>query len=379
MAEKDYYELLGVSRNATEAELKKAYRKLAMKYHPDRNPGDEKAEAQFKETKTAYEVLSDSQKRAAYDQFGHAGVDASRGGGGAQGFDPSDLGDVFGDIFGDIFGGRGGQGGGQQAQHGADLLYHLELSLEDAVHGKTVQIQVPVMAACSPCNGSGASKGSKAAKCSTCDGHGQVRMQRGFFTVQQTCPDCHGRGQVIKQPCNNCYGQGRIKQNKKLSVKVPAGVDDGGRIRLAGEGEGGQFGAPAGDLYVQIAIKRHAIFERDGNDLHCQVPISIVMAAVGGEIEVPTITGRVKLKIPTGTQSGKQFRLRGRGVKSLQHGRTGDLFCHVMVETPVNLTKEQKDLLDTLQKSLDEGGDKHNPQAKNWFDGVRKFFEGLTQ
>ena len=251
------------------------------------------------------------------------------------------------------------------------------MSLEDAVHGKTVQIQVPVLAACKTCDGSGARKGSSATTCTTCDGHGQVRMQRGFFTVQQPCPDCHGRGKIIKEPCDTCYGQGRVKQNKTLSVKVPAGVDDGSRIRLSGEGEAGQHGASAGDLYVQISIKRHTIFERHDNDLHCQVPISIALATLGGDIEVPTIDGRVKLKIPAGTQSGKQFRLRGRGVKSLQHGHVGDLFCHVMVETPINLTKEQKALLEELQVSLIAGGEKHNPQAKHWFDGVRKFFEGL--
>lgn len=378
MAEKDFYEVLGVSRNATEAELKKAYRKLAMKYHPDRNPGDATAEANFKEAKHAYEILSDSQKRAAYDQFGHAGVDPSMGAGrGSHGFDPGDLGDVFGDIFGDIFGGRAGRAGGQAQHGGSDLLYHLELSLEEAVHGKTVQIQVPVLASCKTCDGTGARKGSTPTTCSTCEGQGQVRMQRGFFTMQQTCPDCHGRGKIIKEPCDSCYGQGRIKQNKTLSVKVPAGVDDGSRIRLAGEGEAGAYGGSAGDLYVQISIKRHSIFERHGNDLHCQVPISIVMAALGGDIEVPTIDGRVKLKIPAGTQSGKQFRLRGRGVKSLQHGHVGDLFCHVMVETPVNLTKEQRALLEELQVSLIAGGEKHNPQAKRWFDGVRRFFEGL--
>lgn len=381
MADKqDYYETLGVSKTASEADIKKAFRRLAMKHHPDRNPDDATAEAKFKVAKEAYDILSDGQKRAAYDQFGHAGVDQSMGGGGAGGFNPQDIGDIFGDIFGggdfgDIFGNRGGGGGGgARAYAGSDLLYNLELSLEDAVHGKNVQIEVPTLSECDTCDGSGAKKGSSPVKCESCEGHGQVRMQHGFFTVQQTCPDCRGQGTMIKDPCVSCRGQGRVRKSKKLSVKVPAGVDNGDRIRLSGEGEAGSHGAPAGDLYVQVNVKSHQIFERQDNDLHCEVPISFVSAAVGGDIEVPTLQGRVKLKIPDGTQSGKQFRLRGKGVKSVRSGRTGDLFCHVVVETPVNLSKEQKDLLSKFDKLIHDGGDKHTPKSKSWFDGLKRFF-----
>lgn len=378
MADKqDYYEVLGVQKNASEAEIKKAFRRKAMKYHPDRNPDDKSAEEKFKTAKEAYDILSDGQKRAAYDQFGHAGVDQNMGGGGA-GFNPQDLGDIFGDIFGggggfgDIFGQRGG--GRNQAHAGSDILYNLELSLEDAVHGKTVQIKVPSLVECKKCSGSGAAPGSKAEKCGSCEGHGQVRMQHGFFTVQQTCPDCHGQGTVIKNPCSECHGQGRARHTKTLSVKVPAGVDSGDRIRLAGEGEAGSKGAPSGDLYVQVQLKHHDIFGRDGNDLHCEVPVSFVVAAVGGEIEVPTLEGRVKLKIPAGTQSGKKFRLRSKGVKSVRSGRTGDLFCHVVVETPVNLTKEQKELLEKFDALIKDGGEKHTPKTKSWFEGMKSFF-----
>lgn len=381
----DYYEVLGVAKSASKDEVKKAFRRLAMKYHPDRHQDDKDvAEAKFKEGKEAFDVLYDDQKRAAYDQFGHAGVDPNMYGGGAGragagGFNPQDLGDIFGDIFGgggvgDIFGRRSGGGGGSGAYAGSDVLYNLELSLEDAVHGKTVQIKVPSLSECESCKGSGASKGSSPVKCDTCEGHGQVRMQHGFFTVQQTCPDCHGQGTMIKDPCNGCRGQGRVRKTKTLSVKVPAGVDNGDRIRLSGEGEAGSHGAPSGDLYVEMNVKPHQIFERHENDLHCEVPISFIVAATGGDIEVPTLTGRVKLKIPDGTQSGKQFRLRGKGVKSVRSGRTGDLFCHVVIETPVNLTKEQKDLLHKFDGLIKEGGDKHTPKSKNWFEGVKRFF-----
>lgn len=369
---RDYYETLGVSRNSSEAEIKKAYRKLAMKYHPDRNPGDHEAEVKFKEVKEAYEVLTDDRKRAAYDQFGHAGVNQ---GAGAQGFDFGDIGNIFGDIFGDIFGmGRGGQ---SRAQRGADLAYNLELSLEQAVHGTTVQIRIPAWSKCKVCDGSGARSGSAPTNCRTCGGVGQVRIQQGFFTVQQTCPTCRGNGQVISDPCNACHGQGRVQEQKTLSVKIPAGVDTGDRIRLSGEGEAGMHGAPAGDLYVQIRIKPHAIFTREGNDLYCEVPVSFIVAALGGELDVPTLEGDVKLKIPAETQSGKMFRLRSKGVKAMRGSATGDLFCKVLVETPVNLTREQKDLLQQFGESLARGGEKHSPQAKGWFEGVKKFFESL--
>lgn len=373
MAKHDYYEILGVSRNASEDEIKKAYRKMAMKYHPDRNPGDKVAEEKFKEIKEAYEILSDAQRRSRYDQFGHAGVDP-RMGGGAQGFDFGDLGDIFGDIFGDVF---GGGRGGQRAQRGADLVYNLEISLENAVHGTTVNIRVPTWATCEECHGSGARKGTSPVTCNTCEGHGQVRMQQGFFTVTQTCPTCRGQGKVIREACTKCHGQGRVQQNKNLSVKIPAGVDTGDRIRLAGEGEAGVHGASAGDLYVQIRIKPHPVFTREGSDLHCEVPINFVDAVLGGEIEVPTIDGRVKLKIPAETQSGKLFRLRGKGVRHLRGGREGDLFCKVVVETPVNLTREQKELFKQLGDSL-KGDEKHNPRSKSWFDSVKKFFEEIT-
>ena len=375
----DYYELLGVQKNASEAEIKKAFRKMAMRYHPDRNPDDKESEGKFKEVKEAYEVLSDNQKRSRYDQFGHAGVEGMGGAGGPGGFDFSEFSDIFGDgsIFGDIFGG-GRRGGGARQARGSDLIYNLELSLEDAIHGISQKIQVPTWVSCSPCSGSGAKKGSRPTNCGTCGGVGQVQMQHGFFTVQQTCPDCQGEGKVISDPCSDCHGQGRKQQQKTLSVKIPAGVDSGDRIRLSGEGEAGVHGAPTGDLYVQIHLKEHSIFTRDHNDLHCEVPISFVTAALGGEIEIPTLDGKVMLKIPSATQSGKHFRLRGKGVKSVRGARTGDLFCHVMVETPINLTDDQKSLLKKLDETLQTGGNKHNPQSSSWLDSVKSFFSKTT-
>lgn len=374
MTKKDYYQVLGVARNASEEEIKKSYRKLAMKYHPDRNPDDKEAEAKFKEAKEAYEILSDSRKRSAYDQFGHAGVDPSMGGG-PQGFD---IGDIFGDIsdiFGDIFGGGGGR---SRSQRGSDLMYNLELSLEEAVHGKSVEIRVPTWIGCHDCSGSGAKKGTGPTQCKSCSGIGQVRVQHGFFTVQQTCPNCHGRGSVIQTPCPSCRGQGRVQQHKTLSVKIPPGVDMGDRIRLSGEGEAGANGAAPGDLYVQVHIRPHPIFTRNASDLHCEVPIDFSIAALGGELEVPTLDGKVILKIPAETQSGKQFRLRGKGVRSARGGGTGDLFCRVVVETPVSLNQEQKQLLEQFANSLKQDGGKHSPKSKNWFDGVKRFFEGIT-
>ncbi len=377
MSKRDYYEVLGIQKNASEAEIKKAYRRLAMKYHPDRNTGEKaaEAEARFKEAKEAYEVLSDAQKRAAYDQFGHAGVDGGMGGGGFGGGGAS-FSDIFGDVFGDIFG--GGRGGGrQQAYRGADLRYNLELSLEDAVFGTSVKIKVPTWVQCDSCGGSGARKGSSPTTCRTCHGAGQVRMQQGFFSVQQTCPSCHGRGTVIEDPCPVCRGQGRVQETKTLSVKVPPGVDTGDRIRLGGEGEAGENGGPPGDLYVQVSVREHPIFTRDDANLYCEMPISFTTAALGGETEVPTLDGKVSLKIPEGTQTGKMFRLRGKGVKPVRGGPQGDLICRVVVETPVKLTAEQRRLIEELDRSLAGGGSKHSPNAHGWLDKVKGFFKDV--
>lgn len=378
MAKRDYYEVLGVARNASEADVKKAYRRAAQKYHPDRNPDDADALAKFKEAKEAYEILSDAQKRAAYDQFGHAGVDASMGGAGpgAGGFGGGSFSDIFGDVFGDIFG-AGRAGGGANVYRGADLRYNLELSLEEAVAGTTVKIRVPTHVTCKTCHGSGAKKGTSPVICTTCGGRGQVRIQQGFFSLQQTCPQCHGKGNVIKDPCGTCHGQGRVKEQKTLSVKIPAGVDSGDRIRLAGEGEAGENGGPPGDLYVQIKVRPHAIFTREDSDLYCEVPISFTTAVLGGELDVPTLEGRVKLKIPPETQTGKLFRLRGKGVKSVHGGAVGDLLCRIEVETPVNLNRKQKELLEEFERSMEEGKGKHSPRTSNWFDGVKKFFEDM--
>ncbi len=373
MAKQDYYEALGVNRNASEAELKKAYRRLAMKYHPDRNPGKE-AEERFKEVKEAYEVLSDPRKRSAYDQFGHAGVESAAGMG--AGFGSGGFRDIFDEMFGDIFG--GGRGGRARAYRGSDLRYDLSLTLEEAVGGVAVEIQVPTVVNCGTCGGSGSRPGSGPATCSTCGGVGQVRMQQGFFSVQQTCPHCRGTGKVITDPCNDCHGRGRIKKTKGLSVKVPAGVDSGDRIRLAGEGEAGANSAPPGDLYVEVRVRPHKIFERDGDDLYCEVPVPFTLAAMGGELEIPTLDGQVKLKIPAETQTGRMFRLKGKGVKSVRSHRTGDLMCRVVLETPVKLTREQKDLLRQFEAPLDTGNDRHNPRSQSWLNGVREFFDRMT-
>ena len=374
MSKRDYYEVLGVDKNANEADIKKAYRRVAMKYHPDRNPDDPQADAKFKEASEAYEVLATQEKRAAYDQFGHAGVDPSMSGG-AGGFGGGSFSDIFGDVFGDIFGGGGNRGG---PQRGSDLRYTLDISLEDAVKGTTVEIRVPSLSSCDLCGGSGAKKGSQPATCGTCGGAGQVRMQQGFFQVQQTCPNCRGRGKTISNPCPTCRGQGRVEKNKTLSVKVPPGVDTGDRIRLSGEGEAGPEGGPAGDLFVQMSVKEHPLFERDGKHLYCEVPISFADAALGGELEVPTLDGRVKLKIPSETQTGKLFRLRGKGVKPVRGGGTGDLLCRSVVETPINLTKRQREILEELKISLGEGGKKQSPRQTNWFEGVKRFFDDMT-
>ena len=376
MAKKrDYYEVLGVNRDASEEDIKKAYRKLAMKHHPDRNPDHPKAEEQFKEVKEAYEILSDGQKRQAYDQFGHAGVDPQAGMG-AGGAGMGGFADAFSDIFGDIFGGGRAGGGRSTVYRGADLRYNLEVSLEEAARGTDTRIRIPAMEECETCHGSGAKPGTQPKSCPTCGGAGQVRMQQGFFSIQQTCPKCHGTGRIIPEPCPGCHGAGRVKQQKTLQVKIPAGVDEGDRIRLAGEGEHGVNGGPAGDLFVQIHIKPHSVFQRDHNDLHCEMPVGFSTAALGGEIEIPTLDGAAKIKIPAETQSGKVFRLRGKGIRGIRSSGLGDLMCHVVVETPVNLTERQKELLREFEAINESDAGRHNPRAKSWMDKVKDFFAG---
>ena len=378
MAKRDYYEVLGVSKSASADEVKKAYRRLAMKFHPDRNKEDDGAsEKKFKEAKEAYEALKDPEKKATYDQFGHDGLRA--GAGGQGGFQSAEgFGDIFGDVFGDIFGGGRRGGGGPQVFRGADLGYELKLDLEEAVAGDTVEIEVPTQIGCKKCDGSGAKKGTSPETCSTCGGVGQVRMQQGFFSVQQTCPACKGVGTSISDPCGDCHGRGRIRKTRTLSVKVPAGVDDGDRIRLSGEGEAGRNGGPSGDLYVELRVSKHKIFERDGANLACEVPISISTATLGGDVELPTLDGHVSLKVPAGTQSGKTFRLRGKGVTTVRDSRKGDLFAQVAVETPVNLTAEQKELLEKFDAAVKTGGDKHSPRADGWLDTVKRFFDRIS-
>jgi molecular chaperone DnaJ len=375
MAKRDYYDVLGVAKNASEDEIKKAYRKLAMKHHPDRNQGDrtKDSEEKFKEAKEAYEVLSDASKRAAYDRFGHAGVDPSAAGfgrGGPDGF--GGFADAFGDIFGDIFG--AGRGGRSAVYRGADLRYGMELTLEQAAAGYASDIRVPSWDSCEACNGSGAKPGTSAKRCGTCGGSGNVRMTQGFFSIQQTCPTCHGSGSVIADPCAACGGAGRVKKNKVLEVNIPAGIDDGQRIRLSGKGEPGMNGGPPGDLYVEIHLKPHEIFQREGDDLHCEVPISFAAAALGGEVEVPTLGGKASITLPEGTQAGKTFRLRGKGIKGVRASYPGDLYCHVVIETPVRLTDKQKKLLREFDVSVREGGSKHSPQAKGFVDRMKGFF-----
>ena len=380
MAKQDYYELLGVARNASEADIKKAFRRLAMKYHPDRNADNPAAEEQFKQVKEAYDVLSDARKRSAYDQFGHAGVDPSMGGGAGQGFGAENFGDIFSEVFGDMFGGGGQRRrgpGGSRAQRGSDLRYNLELTLEDAVAGTEVKIRIPTWVGCNTCNSTGAKKGTTPVNCDACQGSGVVRLQQGFFSVQQTCPGCRGTGKQIKDPCDDCHGQGRVQETKTLSVRIPAGVDNNDRIRLAGEGEAGEGGGPTGDLYVQISVKEHEIFTRDGANLYCEVPISFPKACLGGELDVPTLDGKVVLKIPAETQTGQQFRLRNKGVKPVRGGNAGDRFCKVRIETPVRLDDEQIELIKQLDASLSGGGSRHSPQAHGFLDGVKKFFDKL--
>ncbi|MBY4677366.1 molecular chaperone DnaJ [Marinobacterium arenosum] len=375
MSKRDYYEVLGVERDASDRDIKKAFRRMAMKYHPDRNPDDKEMEDKFKEVNEAYEVLSDSQKKAAYDQFGHAGVEG-QGGHGPGGFEGG-FGDIFGDVFGDIFGGGGGRRR-SSVQRGTDLRYNLELSLEEAVRGFDTTIKVPTLVNCETCHGSGAKPGTQPRVCGTCGGAGQVRMQQGFFSVQQTCPACRGEGKVISDPCSDCHGHGRKEKTKTLSVKIPAGVDTGDRIRLSGEGEAGTHGGPAGDLYVQVHVREHPIFERDGKHLYCEVPISFIDAALGGELEVPTLDGRVKLKVPAETQTGKLFRLRGKGIAPVRGGSTGDLLVRVVVETPVKLSNRQKELLKEFQQEMEQGNRTHSPKKHGFFDSVKKFFEDMT-
>ena len=374
MAKRDFYDILGVNRDASDEEIKKAYRKLAMKHHPDRNPDNKDAEEKFKEAKEAYEMLSDPQKKAAYDRYGHAGVDPSMGAGpGAQGFDG--FSDAFGDIFGDLFG-SGGRGGRSNVYRGADLRYNLEITLEEAARGAEKTIRIPTAEECGTCHGSGAKPGTQPKPCPTCNGHGQVRVQQGFFSIQQTCPKCHGSGKIIPEPCRDCGGAGRVKKQKTLEVKIPAGIDDGMRLRHAGHGEPGVNGGPPGDLYVEIHIRKHAVFERDHDDLHCEMPISISTAALGGEIEIPTLEGMARLKIPAETQSGKVFRLRGKGIKNVRSHAHGDLMCHVVVETPVNLTERQRELLREFEEISSGNATRHNPKAQGWMDKVRDFFGG---
>ena len=377
MAKRDYYEALGLQRNATEAELKQAYRRLAMKFHPDRNPGDPEAEAAFKEVKEAWEVLKDPRKRAAYDQFGHAGVGGG-GPGGPGGFGPGEaFSDIFGEVFGDIFG--VGRRSRSRVFRGADLRYELELELEQAAFGDTVTVTLPLAAECTECHGSGARAGASPVGCRTCGGRGSVRMQQGFFAVEQTCPECKGQGSVIDDPCDVCHGEGRVPHQKTLAVKIPAGVDSGDRIRLSGEGEAGRNGGPPGDLYVEVVVRPHPIFERRGADLACEIPIGFVAAALGAEVEVPTLgeAAGEQLKLPEGTQSGKVFRLRGKGIRPVRGGPQGDLLVHVVVETPVGLKKRQKELLREFEVSLRDSGRSHSPREQGWMDKVRGFFDRL--
>jgi len=368
MSKRDYYEILGVAKNASDEEIKKAYRKLAMKFHPDRNPDDKGAEEKFKEAKLAYEILSDADKRSAYDQFGHAGVDPQAGMGGGFGRN-SGFADAFSDIFGDIFGGGNRR---ERVYRGADLRYNLEIGLEEAARGTETKIRVPALEECATCHGSGAKPGTQPTTCTTCGGHGQVRIQQGFFSVQQTCPRCGGTGKMVADPCPSCHGEGRVKKHKTLSVKIPAGVDSGDRIRLAGEGEAGVNGGPAGDLYVVISLKEHPVFKRDGDDLHCEMPISFVIAALGGEVEIPTLDGHAKIKIPAETQTGKIFRLRGKGIKGVRSHAPGDLLCHMLVETPVNLSERQRELLREFDNLA--SGRNNNPRAQSFMDKVKAFF-----
>ncbi len=375
MSKEDYYDTLGVKREADNGDIKKAYRKLAMKFHPDRNPNDAEAEKRFKEVGEAYEVLKDEQKRGAYDRFGHAAFEhGSPGAGGAAGFGGG-FADIFDEMFGDFTRGHGGQGGNN---HGADLRYNMEISMEDAFVGKTVKIRVPSSVQCKTCNGSGSAGGAAPVSCATCSGHGRVRTQSGFFTVERTCPACQGEGKVIREPCKDCGGQGRTRKEKTLSVNIPAGVEDGTRIRLSGEGEAGMRGASAGDLYIFLSIAKHRIFQRDGADIYCRVPIAMATAALGGAIEVPTVNGgRTKVTIPSGTQTGQQFRLKNTGMPVLHSKSRGDMFVQTVVETPVNLSKRQKELLKEFEE--ESSREKHSPESHGFFSKVKDMWADLKE
>jgi molecular chaperone DnaJ len=377
MAKRDYYDILGVAKNASDEDIKKAYRKLAMKFHPDRNQGDgaKKAEEKFKEAKEAYEMLSDPQKRAAYDQYGHAGVDPNSGVGAGGAGMGGGFAEAFGDIFGDIFGGGGRRGGGQQVYRGSDLSYAMEITLEEAADGKDTQIRIPSWDNCETCNGSGAKPGTSPKTCPSCNGSGSVHLRQGFFSIQQTCPNCRGTGKIIPEPCTTCNGAGKVKKQKTLEVKIPAGINEGMRIRSVGNGEPGTNGGPPGDLYIEIRIKQHEIFERDSDDLHCTVPVSMTTAALGGTIGVPTLGGKAEIELPEGTQHGKTFRLRGKGIKGIRSAYPGDLYCHVAVETPVKLTDHQRKLLRELDEAFRTGGERHSPNAKSWTDRVKDLFK----
>jgi len=384
MAKRDFYETLGVNRSASAEEMKKAYRAKAKELHPDRNPGDAGAEARFKELNEAYDVLKDEQSRAAYDQFGHAAFEGGMGGRGPQGgpgFGPdfsASMSDIFGDLFGDFMGGGGRQRGRPNdggRSRGQDLRYNMELSLEEAFEGKKAQVRVPSSVQCDTCHGSGAEAGSKPIVCPTCQGNGKVRASQGFFTIERTCPTCHGRGQTIEKPCKVCHGAGRVERERTLSVNIPAGVEDGTRIRLSGEGEAGLRGGPPGDLYIFLNVRPHALFQRDGADLFCRVPISMTVAGLGGELEVPTLNGkRMKIKVPEGAQSGRQFRLRGKGMPILNSREMGDLYVQVTVETPVNLTKKQKELLRQFEELSTEG---NNSESSGFFARAKEFWNGF--
>lgn len=381
MAKQDYYELLGVQRGASADELKKAYRKMAMKYHPDRNPNDKTAEQKFKDLNEAYDVLKDEEKRAAYDRFGHAAFEGGTGPGAGRGggFDfnfGGGFADIFEEMFGEFTGAR--RGGGQQAARGADLRYNMQITLEEAFSGKQAQVRVPSSEGCEDCGGSGAEKGSKPVTCPSCKGQGKVRAQQGFFTIERTCPSCHGNGRIIEKPCGSCGGSGRVRKEKTLSVNIPAGVEDGVRIRLAGEGEAGLRGAPAGDLYIFLSIGPHRLFQRDGANIFCRVPIPMTTAALGGSIEVPTVDGgRARVTIPAGTQSGHQFRLKGKGMPVMRSPARGDMYIQATVETPVNLSKRQRELLE----EFDKGGSrsKQSPESEGFFSKVREFWDDLRE